>query len=68
MGGYPPLGYDVRDRSLVINEVEADIVRQIYQLYQEQGSVRLLQCDLDRRGIVSKARIVPRQHKLDRME
>jgi len=29
MGGVPPLGYDIKDRKLVINEAEALIVRQI---------------------------------------
>src|SRR5680860_259691 len=27
MGGYPPLGYDVKDRKLVVNEAEAETVR-----------------------------------------
>ena len=27
MGGYPPLGYDVKDRRLVVNEAEAETVR-----------------------------------------
>jgi hypothetical protein len=31
MGGTVPLGYDVEDRRLAINEAEADKVRQIYQ-------------------------------------
>src|SRR6202051_4243135 len=31
MGGIPPLGYDVRDRRLVINPAEAKTVRYIYQ-------------------------------------
>jgi len=57
MGGVPPLGYDIRDRRLVISQVEAEIVREIYQRYLELGSVRLLQSDLDRRGIVSKVRV-----------
>jgi DNA invertase Pin-like site-specific DNA recombinase len=26
MGGYPPLGYDVKDRKLVVNETEAETV------------------------------------------
>jgi hypothetical protein len=26
-GGSPPLGYDVRDRKLVVNPAEADLVR-----------------------------------------
>ena len=33
MGGCPSIGYDVRDRSLVVNQAEAATVRQIYQRY-----------------------------------
>jgi site-specific DNA recombinase len=57
MGGILPLGYDVGDRRLVINEAEAALVTQIYQRYLELGSVRLLKQDLDQRGIVSKVRL-----------
>jgi DNA invertase Pin-like site-specific DNA recombinase len=57
MGGVPPLGYDVRDRSLVVNETEAAIVKLIYGLYLKLSSVRLLKNELDRRGIVSKIRV-----------
>ena len=35
MGGVPPLGYDIRERRLVINQAEAETVRLIYNLYQE---------------------------------
>ena len=59
MGGYPPLGYDVKDRKLVINEAEAETVRYIFRRYQELGSVRLLKEHLDAAGIVSKNRIAP---------
>jgi site-specific DNA recombinase len=51
------LGYDVRDRNLVVNETEAAIVKHIYQRYLALGSVRLLKNDLDRRAIVSKLRV-----------
>src|SRR6202140_2358898 len=57
MGGYPPLGYHVRDRRLVINDLEAAQVIDIYKLYLELGSVRLLKRELDRRGVVSKVRV-----------
>ena len=40
MGGYPPLGYDVKDRKLVVNEAEAETVRYIFRRYQELGSVQ----------------------------
>ena len=42
MGGVPPLGYDVRDRRLSINESEAMSVKLIYKHYLELGWVRLL--------------------------
>ena len=57
MGGTTPLGYDVRDRHLVINRPEGATVRQIYERYLELGSVRLLKQDLDRRGVRSKVRV-----------
>jgi hypothetical protein len=30
MGGWAPLGYDIKDRKLIINEQEADLVRSIF--------------------------------------
>ena len=57
MGGVSPLGYDVRDRRLVVNRPEAVTVKHIYERYLELGSVRLLRNDLERRGIVSKVRV-----------
>src|SRR5450631_3385097 len=33
MGGMPPLGYDVKNRKLVVNEAEARIVIEIYRRY-----------------------------------
>jgi hypothetical protein len=56
MGGNVPLGYDVRDRKLVVNETEAESVRLIFKRYAELGSVSLLRLELDRLGIVSKRR------------
>jgi site-specific DNA recombinase len=59
MGGYPPLGYDVKDRKLVVNEAEAETVRHIFRRYQELGSVRLLKEHLDAVALVSKRRMAP---------
>jgi site-specific DNA recombinase len=56
MGGQPSLGYDVHNRKLVINEVEAKTVRMIFRRYVELKSVRDLKPELDTAGIVSKAR------------
>lgn len=54
MGGSPPLGYDVTDRKLVINKVEAEAVRAIYDRYLELGTITSLLADLTDRGIHSK--------------
>lgn len=56
MGGTVPLGYDVKDRKLIINSVEAETVRMIFRRYAELGSVTLLQNELNQNGIRSKLR------------
>ena len=56
MGGHAPLGYDVKDRKLIVNGVEAEIVRQIFRRYLDLGSVRSLAIELAADGIHSKAR------------
>jgi len=60
MGGVPPLGYDVRERRLVVNPAGAETVRGIFRRYLTLGSVRRLKDALDRGGIVSKVRISQR--------
>jgi DNA invertase Pin-like site-specific DNA recombinase len=57
MRGTVPLGYDVRDRCLVVNAKEAETVRLIFQLCVELNSVRRVSDELDRRSIVSKKRV-----------
>ena len=57
MGGFCSLGYDVRDRRLVVNQEESKLVNNIYKRYLELGSVRGLKHALDRRGLVSKVRV-----------
>jgi len=57
MGGLVPIGYEVRDRQLVVVESEAETVRHIFRRYCELGSVRLLKEELDRDGYRSKLRI-----------
>src|SRR5271170_6628373 len=42
MGGVLPLGYDVRERKLVVNHDEAETVRGIFERYLELGCVRIL--------------------------
>jgi DNA invertase Pin-like site-specific DNA recombinase len=54
MGGTVPLGYDARDKKLVINENEAKTVRTIFERYVALKSVPRLIEELDRKGIVTK--------------
>lgn len=49
-----PLGYDVRDRKLVINEAEAASVRRIFDRFVELGSTTMLAKELRREGFRSK--------------
>jgi hypothetical protein len=56
MGGVVPLGYDVKDRKLVVNEQEAEQVRQIFERYLALGTVVALQEELAASGVVSKLR------------
>jgi len=57
MGGVPPLGYDLKDRKLIVNPKEAQLVCDLYRLYLELGYVSKLKIHLDREGIKSKVRI-----------
>jgi site-specific DNA recombinase len=59
MGGQPSLGYDVKDRKLIVNNTEAETVRHIFRRYTELKSVQELKEDLDGAGIVSKVRAAP---------
>ena len=56
MGGLPPLGFDVRDRKLVVNETEAETIRHIFKRYCALGSVRALAQELETGKIFSKVR------------
>ncbi len=56
MGGLPPLGYDPKDKQLVVNACEAKTVRHIYQSYLDCGSLVELKDKLDNEGVVSKKR------------
>jgi site-specific DNA recombinase len=56
VGGNVPLGYDSRDKKLVINANEAEGVRTIFQRYIELGSIGALLSDLRARDVVTKMR------------
>jgi DNA invertase Pin-like site-specific DNA recombinase len=54
MGGYVPLGYDVQDRKLVVNEAESASVRRIFERFVELGSATVLARELRREGFRNK--------------
>lgn len=55
MGGVPPLGYDVKDRRLVINPAEADLVQHIFRRFVDTGSTTRLVSELRLDGARTKA-------------
>ena len=56
MGGVVPLGYDVKERKLVVNEVEAKQVRHMFERYLALGTIVSLHEELATRGVLSKVR------------
>jgi DNA invertase Pin-like site-specific DNA recombinase len=42
MGGYVPLGYDLKDRKLIVNETEAAVVRKMFEGFIKIGSTTVL--------------------------
>jgi hypothetical protein len=54
MGGFVPLGYDVRDRKLLVNEAEAVQVRRIFQGFAELESCMKLVHALRVEGATTK--------------
>ena len=57
MGGNVPLGYEVRERKLIVDGDDAASVRMIFERYLALGSVLALQAELAAKGLRSKARI-----------
>lgn len=54
MGGWAPLGYDVKDRKLVANPAEAKRVRMIFERFVEIGSATLLAKALREESVTTK--------------
>ena len=54
MGGFVPLGYEVRDRKLLVNEAEAATVRMIFERFSEVGSATTLVRSLTAEGITTR--------------
>jgi DNA invertase Pin-like site-specific DNA recombinase len=61
MGGVPPLGYEVKDRKLVVKEADAAHVRWVFAHFIEIGSGTVLARELAERGVTSS-----RGHRIDK--
>src|ERR1700682_2543536 len=60
MGGWVPIGYDRKDRTLTINEIEAVTVRTISDLFLKLKNVRRVQAELIRLNLTTKPYETPR--------
>jgi site-specific DNA recombinase len=58
MGGSVPLGYDSKDKKLVINPAEAKTVRMIFERYLALKSFQKLVDELNRKRVRTKTRVV----------
>lgn len=53
-GGIPKLGYDIKDKKLIVNETEADYVRYIFESYLNCDSISELEKVVVSKGIKHK--------------
>ena len=56
MGGTAPIGYVGHERTLVIDEAHATLIRYLYEHYLALGSIRALKMDLDAQQILAPLR------------
>ena len=54
MGGNPPLGYDVKDRKLVINKEDAKLIKLIFEKFLKTESYFEIAHALNKTGIKTK--------------
>jgi site-specific DNA recombinase len=59
-GGPVPLGYEVRDRRLEVNELEAGVVREVFELYLQHGNMGQVARLLNERKLLPKSTRVKR--------
>ncbi|MFC1674611.1 recombinase family protein [Candidatus Omnitrophota bacterium] len=53
-GGQPPYGYDVKDKNLVPNKEQADILNQMFRMFPEKKSFRSIVHWLNKQGYTTK--------------
>ena len=54
MGGYTPLGYEIKDRKLIIEEKDAQIIRRIFTRFTETRSITDIIREMGLEGITTK--------------
>jgi DNA invertase Pin-like site-specific DNA recombinase len=54
MGGWAPLGYDVKERKLLVNEIEAELVRSIFVRFSRGTPPQILIEQLTKDGALNK--------------
>ena len=64
MGGVPPVGYLPHERTLVIDEPQAERIREIYRIYLRLGCVRQLKAEVDRLGWITPIRKSRRENDM----
>jgi site-specific DNA recombinase len=56
-GGVVPIGYDVKDKKLVVNESEKELVQRIFKYYLENPSSHQVSRRLNEEGYLTKVRV-----------
>jgi site-specific DNA recombinase len=58
VGGVVPLGYQLKDRKLLVDVEEAKIVRLVFERYLALGSLPALQRELKEHGVLTRKRLL----------
>ncbi len=57
MGGPPPFGYEIRDKRLIIEAVEAKWVNRIFEMYANRISTMDIKIELDANGVSPRRKL-----------
>ena len=57
MGGPPPFGYEIKDKKLVIEPVEAKWVKRIFEMYADRISTMDIKIELDSNGVSPRRKL-----------
>lgn len=57
MGGPPPFGYEIKDKKLVIEPIEAKWVKRIFEMYADRISTMDIKIELDANGVSPRRKL-----------